>query len=91
MSTAEERTHPRYLQIPFAKNLTIYPDRSPTISLRNWGPDANQAMISEFVSAIRERRRPVVTGSDGYRALETVIAAYESAHTGQPVRLPLAN
>ncbi len=75
----------------FRQNLTIYPDRSPTISLRNWGPDANQAMISEFVSSIRERRRPVVTGSDGYRALETVIAAYESAHTGQPVRLPLAH
>jgi predicted dehydrogenase len=47
-------------------------------------------MIAEFVSAIREHRGPAVTGTDGYRALEVITAAYESARTGQPVRLPVA-
>ena len=71
----------------FRQNLMIYPERSPGITLRNWGSDANQAMIAEFVTAIQERRNPAVTGLDGYRALEVVVAAYESARKGQPVRL----
>lgn len=75
----------------FRQNLTIYPDHSPNVSWRHWGSDANQAMITEFISAIREGRAPAVTGLDGYRALEVIVAAYESARTGQPVRLPLAD
>jgi predicted dehydrogenase len=75
----------------FRQHLTIYPEHSPGISWRPWGSDANQAMVTEFVSAIREERTPAVTGFDGYQALEVVVAAYESARTGQPVRLPLAD
>jgi predicted dehydrogenase len=71
----------------FRQNLMIYPERSPGVTMRNWGSDANQAMIAEFVTAIQERRNPAVTGLDGYRALEVVVAAYESARKGQPVRL----
>ncbi len=74
----------------FRQNLTIYPEHSSGISWRPWGSDANQAMVAEFVSAIREDRTPAVTGFDGYQALEVVVAAYESARTGQPVRVPLA-
>jgi len=73
----------------FRQNLTIYPEASPGVHWRYWGSDANQGMIGEFVSAIQEHRKPAVTGSDGYRALEVIVAAYESAHTGQPVRLAL--
>jgi predicted dehydrogenase len=47
----------------------------------------NQAMIDEFVAAIREEREPCVTDEDGQRAVEIVAAAYESARTGQSVRL----
>lgn len=75
----------------FRQNLVIYPERSPAIGWQPWGSDANQAMIAEFVSAIRDHRVPAVTGADGYRALEVITAAYESARTGQPVRLPMAD
>jgi len=51
----------------------------------------NQAMIDEFVAAIREEREPRITGVDGHRAVEIVAAAYESAQTGQPVRLDRAS
>lgn len=71
----------------FRQNIVLYPERSPTIHWQPWGSDANHAMLAEFVSALRERRPPHVTGTDGYRALEVVAAAYESARTGQPVRL----
>jgi UDP-N-acetyl-2-amino-2-deoxyglucuronate dehydrogenase len=47
----------------------------------------NQAMISEFITAIRENRQPCVTGVDGLRAVEAVVAAYKSSQTGQPVYL----
>lgn len=73
----------------FRQNLTVYPEHSPTTRWQYWGSDANQAMIAEFVSAIEQRRAPAVTGADGYRALEVIVAAYESARTGRPVRLTL--
>jgi predicted dehydrogenase len=44
-------------------------------------------MVNEFVTSIREDRSPAVTGWDGYRAVEATMAAYESAKSGQPVRL----
>ena len=75
----------------FRQNLVIYPQRSPAMQWQPWGSDANQAMMAEFVSAIREHRDPAVTGTDGYRALEVITAAYDSARTGQPVRLSVAD
>jgi predicted dehydrogenase len=75
----------------FRQNLVIYPERSPAIQWQPWGSDANQAMLAEFVSAIHEHRSPAVTGTDGYRALEVITAAYESARTGRPVRLSAAD
>jgi predicted dehydrogenase len=48
-------------------------------------------MIEEFVAAIRESRQALVTGYDGYKALEVALAVYASAETGQPVTLPLKN
>ena len=52
-----------------------------------WMSDADGAMIAEFVSAIREQRAPAVTGLDGYKALEVVLAAYRSVRLGAPVTL----
>lgn len=71
----------------FRQNLTVYSHalQRPTWSF--WGSDMNQAMISEFIAAIRENRQPRVTGMDGLRAVEAVVAAYESTQTGQPVKL----
>jgi predicted dehydrogenase len=71
----------------FSQNLTVYRHDLGRASWLHWGSDANQAMIAEFVSAIREQRQPAVTGMDGYRALEVTLAAYESAEKGEPVRL----
>lgn len=52
-----------------------------------WGSDANQAMILEFVSAIREGRQPTVTGEDGLAAVRIVEAAYKSIQEGKAVRI----
>ena len=47
----------------------------------------NQAMIEEFVQAIRENREPAVTARDGQIGLDITLAAYESVKIGMPVRL----
>ncbi len=66
----------------FVQNNTVYglPDRHTRWD--NWGSDANQAMIDEFIAAVIERRVPAVTGEDGLRAVEVVEAAYRSIASG---------
>jgi predicted dehydrogenase len=52
------------------------------------GPDLSwQVEWQEFVSAIRDGRQPLASGEDGVRTMRAVAAIYESARTGQLVRL----
>jgi predicted dehydrogenase len=71
----------------FRQNLTVYSHTLQRPTWNYWGSDMNQSMIGEFISAIRQDRPPCVTGTDGLRAVEVVVAAYESTRTGQPVSL----
>jgi predicted dehydrogenase len=48
------------------------------------------AQTQDFLDAIRDRREPAVTGTDGRAAVAMVEAADLSAATGQTVRLPQA-
>jgi predicted dehydrogenase len=41
----------------------------------------------EFGDAIRNRRKPLVSGEEGYQALELVDAVYRSCRTGEKVTL----
>ena len=45
--------------------------------------------LSTFVSAVRERRAPLVTGEESRRSLALVLAVYESARSGRGVRIPV--
>jgi len=73
----------------FRQNLVVHSGQSEKSTWANWGSDANQAMIEEFVAAIRDDRQPLVNGYDGYKSLEIALAAYHSVESGQPVQLPL--
>mgnify|MGYP001817785534 FL=1 len=73
----------------FRQNLTTYGQPQQHTAWSYWGSDMNQAMVEEFVEAIRESRPPSVTGYDGYKSLEIALAVYASAGSGQPVSLPL--
>lgn len=48
---------------------------------------SHKKQIADMLSAIRENREPLVNGYEGRRALQIVLAVYESARTGKPVRL----
>ncbi|SFJ82617.1 Predicted dehydrogenase [Paenibacillus sp. UNC496MF] len=54
---------------------------------------SHRRLLEDFVEAIREDREPLVNGEEGRRTLEVVLAAYESARTGKPIRIgtPAAN
>ncbi len=74
----------------FRQNLAAYSNRPQHPEWLAWGSDADEAMLLDFVAAIRQQRPPRVTGLDGLRAVEIVQAVYRSAETGQLVALPLA-
>lgn len=71
----------------FSQNLNVYTQEPSAHQWAYWGSDANQAMIEEFVVAIREERTPAVSGEDGLFALSVTLAAYESAATGKPMEI----
>ena len=53
-----------------------------------WG---HQQQILDMIGAIRDDRPPAITGEDGAKSVELVLAIYESARKGgEPVGLPLA-
>jgi UDP-N-acetyl-2-amino-2-deoxyglucuronate dehydrogenase len=53
------------------------------------GMEGHRIQLQDFVDALRENRKPMVTGEDARPAVELILAIYQSARTGQPVRLPL--
>jgi len=71
----------------FKQNIITYGNPQQHTSWSFWGSDSNQLMIQEFFDAISQERLPLITGRDGYKALEIVQAAYESNSTGNPVKL----
>ena len=49
----------------------------------------HRLQIEEFINAIIEGKRPLVTAEDGRRAVELMIGVYRSMATGLPVKFPL--
>ena len=50
---------------------------------------AHEQQILDMMAAIREDRQPAVSGHEGKKAVELVLAIYESAATGRKINLPL--
>ena len=61
---------------------------SDVFSWTPWGVDINQLMIEEFLTAVRERREPAVTGRDGLIATTVALAALKSAASGKLIAWP---
>ncbi len=51
--------------------------------------EGHVAQIKDFCQAIIEDREPLITGAEGRKPLEIILAVYESAKTKKPVKLPL--
>ena len=48
----------------------------------------HELQLQDFVDAIRENREPAVTAEEGRKAVEIIMAIYESGRTGQPIKFP---
>lgn len=51
--------------------------------------NGHTAVYADMIDAIRQDRRPYIDAEAGRRALEMILAIYQSAATGKPVKLPL--
>lgn len=49
----------------------------------------HQHLYADVIRAIETKTRPLVSGEDGLKALEFILAIYKSKKNGQPVKLPL--
>jgi UDP-N-acetyl-2-amino-2-deoxyglucuronate dehydrogenase len=48
---------------------------------------AHRDQIGDFVEAVREGREPSVNVEEGRKPLAIILGIYESARTGEPVRI----
>ena len=71
----------------FRQALTHYDDTSGRARLVGWGDDLTARMVGDFVDAILAHRPVPISGEDGLRALEVVVAAYRSSESGRPVAI----
>jgi len=53
------------------------------------GAGGHMMLIQDLVNAIHEGREPMIPGREARRAVELILAIYESERTGCPVDLPL--
>ncbi|MGC8971367.1 MAG: Gfo/Idh/MocA family protein [bacterium] len=73
----------------FNQNLSLYNDKTMSVSLIDWGSNMDFLMIKSFIDSIRENKPVEVTGYDGLKAMEVALAAYKSIELKEPVKLPL--
>src|SRR5205823_12890738 len=65
------------------------PSINATSAERAFGP-ANRRVLDDWIGAIEEDRQPICSGRAAMKAIEMVMAVYESALARGPVSLPLA-
>jgi UDP-N-acetyl-2-amino-2-deoxyglucuronate dehydrogenase len=53
-------------------------------------PGFHILQIQDFLQAVRDDRAPAVTGAEAKKALEIILAIYESSRVGRVVQLPMA-
>ena len=53
--------------------------------------NGHTSLFADVIDAIQHDRKPYVDAVAGRNALEMILAIYQSAATGQPVKLPLGN
>ena len=55
---------------------------------RTFGTEGHKAQVAEMVRILNEGGEPEIDGPESKRAIEIILAIYESARSGNPVTLP---
>jgi UDP-N-acetylglucosamine 3-dehydrogenase len=69
----------------FAQKLDVYDKEGANWNY--WGDDMDYGLVNDFLSSVSKGKEPSITGTDGLKALEVALAAYESSKKKQPVQL----
>ena len=84
----------KYLDEPqrwqFADGTSSMAESMMKYGIRDLG-GGHTPLYRDMIDAILHHYEPVCSGREGRKALELVLAIYESAATGKPVRLPLGH
>ncbi|MCM3717722.1 Gfo/Idh/MocA family protein [Fictibacillus phosphorivorans] len=67
----------------FAQKLDVYDKEG--VKWNYWGDDMDFGLVNDFLTSVSEGKEPSITGTDGLKALEVALAAYESSKKKQPV------
>jgi len=57
---------------------------------KTFGTEGHKAQIAEMVQVVTSGGHPAIDGPEGRKAVELILAIYQSARSGAPVELPLA-
>lgn len=71
----------------FAQKIELLSEKTGKYNYEYWGDNTDLALVKSFAAGISGESKLEITGEDGAKALEVVVAAYESAATGRPVEL----
>ena len=48
---------------------------------------SNSGVIDSFIDSIINKKAPLISGEDGYKGLQVVLAAIQSSETGKTVKI----
>jgi len=65
----------------FRQTFRLFAPKDGAVSDVYWGSDGDLGLVREFVSSMREGRKPHPDGKDGERAMAVALAAYRSSET----------
>ncbi len=71
----------------FRQHVAVSSNQTGQTQWLGWGSNMDAGLIRDFVEMIRTGSEPSISGTDGLRALEVALAAYESAKAGKVVQL----
>ena len=88
---------PARIEVHGAKGAAILENhKAVTFSVKGEPPDGApyvyngpKSIVEDMVQVLTKGKTPAVSGEEGRKSIEIVIAVYRSAQTGRPVKLPL--
>jgi predicted dehydrogenase len=73
--------------MPVDRLQTAGPDEKESLDLEEGWNDGHRVLVADMANAIREDRDPLISGEEGKKAVELILAIYQSSKEGKPVEL----